>query len=160
MTSLYAASAFEEPNADALPYVGTIGLNARDTGVLPYSSDAQSRNLRIIDSTINPIYKAKNDTIELNSDYAVSSALAFTSQTGFNNDFLWSTEDYNRFNSQPGVFANFGPNDDLVVSPTSTIYYSNGSSGTSGTFCDPQLGCSNRIVAQDLSDEHAWQFSQ
>src|SRR6185437_4445615 len=30
----------------------------------------------------------------------------------------------------------------------------------SGLFCDPQLGCSNRLVAQDLSDEHAWQFSQ
>ena len=27
-------------------------------------------------------------------------------------------------------------------------------------FCDPQLGCSDRLVAQDLSDEHAWQFSQ
>ena len=27
-------------------------------------------------------------------------------------------------------------------------------------FCDPQLGCSDRLVAQDLSDEHAWQLSQ
>ena len=29
-----------------------------------------------------------------------------------------------------------------------------------GVFCDPQLGCMNRLVAQDLSDEHAWQLSQ
>ncbi len=29
-----------------------------------------------------------------------------------------------------------------------------------GIFCDPQLGCSDRVVAQDLSDEHAWQLSQ
>ncbi len=29
-----------------------------------------------------------------------------------------------------------------------------------GTFCDPQLGCSNRLVAQDISREHAWQLSQ
>ena len=29
-----------------------------------------------------------------------------------------------------------------------------------GIFCDPQLGCSDRLVAQDLSDEHAWQLSQ
>ena len=34
-------------------------------------------------------------------------------------------------------------------------YHSDG-----GVFCDPQLGCSNRLVAQDLSDEHAWQLSQ
>ena len=27
-------------------------------------------------------------------------------------------------------------------------------------FCDPQLGCSDRIVLQDVSQEHAWQFSQ
>ncbi len=37
-----------------------------------------------------------------------------------------------------------------------------GTSGCSadGVFCDPQLGCSDRLVAQDLSDEHAWQLSQ
>src|SRR6185312_17527106 len=29
-----------------------------------------------------------------------------------------------------------------------------------GTFCDPQLGCSDRLVAQDLNDEHSWQLSQ
>ena len=27
-------------------------------------------------------------------------------------------------------------------------------------FCDPQLGCTDRLVAEDLSDEHAWQLSQ
>ncbi len=27
-------------------------------------------------------------------------------------------------------------------------------------FNDPQLGCSNRLVAQDVSQEHAWQLSQ
>src|SRR6185437_2063097 len=32
--------------------------------------------------------------------------------------------------------------------------------GPDGVFCDPQLGCSSRIVAEDLSDEHAWQLSQ
>ncbi len=29
-----------------------------------------------------------------------------------------------------------------------------------GTFCDPQLGCSDRLVAQDLNSEHAWQLNQ
>ena len=29
-----------------------------------------------------------------------------------------------------------------------------------GIFCDPQLGCSDRLVAAGFVDEHAWQFSQ
>ena len=32
-------------------------------------------------------------------------SLTLTSQTGFNQDFLWSTEDYNRFDTTPGIFA-------------------------------------------------------
>ena len=31
---------------------------------------------------------------------------------------------------------------------------------TDGIFCDPQLGCSDRLVAEDLSDEQRWQLSQ
>ena len=29
-----------------------------------------------------------------------------------------------------------------------------------GVFCDPQLGCSNKLVGEDMSLEHAWQLSQ
>ncbi len=36
----------------------------------------------------------------------------------------------------------------------------NGIPEDAGIFCDPQLGCSDRLVAQDISDEHAWQLSQ
>ncbi len=32
--------------------------------------------------------------------------------------------------------------------------------GQDGEFCDPQLGCSSRLVGEDLSQEHAQQFSQ
>ena len=32
----------------------------------------QSTNLRVIESTINPHYQAKNDTLELNADYTVT----------------------------------------------------------------------------------------
>ena len=70
----------------------------------PYASTTQSRNLRVIETTLNPKYKAKNDTLELNADYNVTPALTFTSQTGYNQDFLWSTEDYNRFNTTEGAF--------------------------------------------------------
>ena len=161
MTSLYAPSAFEEPNINSLPYISVLAMVARSTHIPPYPSDMQSQNLRVIDATINPIYRAKNDTVELNSDYAVSQVLTLTSQTAFNHDFLWSTEDYNRYNSQPGVFRQFASNDDLVIGPVIKVTVPGSNiEDVAGTFCDPQLGCSNRIVAQDLSDEHAWQLNQ
>ncbi len=130
-------------------------------GFDPYSSTTQSRNLRVIQSSLNPIYKAKNDTIELNSDYTATPTLTLTSQTGYNQDFLWSTEDYNQFNTAPGIFA-YDPSSiettsgGILPDPNGPVI----DGVPSGIFCDPQLGCSDRLVAQDLSDEHAWQLSQ
>jgi len=150
-TGLYSADAFEVPYGFSLPYVVAGGLSGFvNENVDPYASTTQSRNLRVIESTIDPHYRAKNDTIELNVDYDVSPGLTFTSQTAGNEDYLWSTEDYNRFNTSPGFFEkNFQdtPQHHSIV-------------GNDLMFCDPQLGCANRLVAQDLSDEHAWQVSQ
>ncbi len=64
----------------------------------------QSQDLRTIYSQLDPKYRAKNDTFEINADYAIADALTLTSQTGYNKDFLYSTEDYNRFNSHFGDF--------------------------------------------------------
>ncbi len=66
----------------------------------------QSHNLRVIQSLIKPAYRAKNDTLELNADWAITPSLTLTSQTGYNKDFLWSTEDFNRYNTAPGLFSN------------------------------------------------------
>ncbi|HEV2561999.1 MAG TPA: TonB-dependent receptor [Rhizomicrobium sp.] len=159
-TSLYGPEAFEVPNGFSLPYFLALGrpngVNTANGGgglvdgtIDPYLSTVQSRNLRDIESAINPVYRAKNDTLEFNAEYAFTPALTFTSQTGFNNDFLFSTEDYNRFNTSPGIFV---PN-------SSTTLYSQ-IIDANGYFCDPQVGCANRLVAEDQSDEHAWQLSQ
>ena len=74
------------------------------------------------------------------------SALTLTSQTGYNKDILYSTEDYNRFNTAPGLVRAIRAGNTLV--------------GQDGEFCDPQLGCSSRLVGEDVSQEHAQQFSQ
>ncbi len=184
MGSLYSPQAFEVPNGFALPYYSPLtSLNVPFQGQFnPYASTTQSQNLRVIESAINPQYKAKNDTLEFNADYTITPALTFTSQTGYNHDFLWSTEDYNRFNTQPGAFAYASSGRDasqgiLLPDPnglgvcTSTGGCQGIPQGDActpgptvcvpdGVFCDPQLGCSDRLVAQDLSDEHAWQLSQ
>jgi iron complex outermembrane recepter protein len=152
MTSLYSPSAFQVPYGFSLPYAVALGVagDAVDH-VDPYASTTQSRNLRVIESTINPHYQAKNDTLELNADYAITPSLTFTSQTGYNQDFLSSTEDYNRFNTSPGIF---------IPSATNGSGVQSDAVNADGVFCDPQVGCANRLVAEDLSNEHAWQLSQ
>jgi iron complex outermembrane receptor protein len=183
--SLYSPEAFQAPLGYALPYI----LGIQDTGhgnsINPYASETQSHNLRVIDSGINPIYKAKNDTIEFNADYAVTPALTFNSQTGYNNDFLFSAEDFNRFGAAPGLFVYAGdgvnpdgsgvlpdPNGLRVCAPIGGGDCGGGtipngapcatdpSCVLAGYVCDPQVGCSDRLILEDLSTERAWQFSQ
>src|SRR6185437_14569597 len=76
--SLYSPQSYEVPNGFALPYLnalnGDVDLWNKDSSgqfVDPYASVTQSRNLRVIQSQLDPSYKAKNDTVELNADYDI-----------------------------------------------------------------------------------------
>jgi len=168
--------AFGVPNGFMLPYVvaGYFSEFIRDH-TDPYASTRQSTNLRDIETQIDPHYDAKNDTLELNADYNVTPALTVTSQTGYNQDFLWSTEDFNRFNTTDGIFLLPGgqitdAREASLIRPNGNYLCGNvistnpacgaGTGRVMGDFCDPQLGCSSRLVVQDVSEEHAWQFSQ
>ncbi len=158
--SMYSPEAFETPNGDSLPYVIALkNVGPRMSSANPYLSATQSPNLRIIESTLDPTYKVKNDLVELNADYSPSPVLTFSSQTSFNHDFLYSTEDYNRFNTTPNIFILTG-GDEFRHTVVGNGFISPDGSGEAGVFCDPQLGCTSRLVAEDLSKEHAWQFSQ
>jgi iron complex outermembrane recepter protein len=135
--SLYSPDSFQVPFGPSLPFIIALSLSPSNGGPSnPYAETVQSTDLRSIQSALIPTYQAKNDTLEFNTAYDINPSLTLTSQTGYNHDFLWSTEDFNRFDTTPGVF------------------------GGGATFCDPQLGCSDRIVGQDLSEENAWQLSQ
>ena len=166
-TSLYSDDAFQTPNGRAIPFValgeyfvnGTAGGSAANGFILnpvdPYATITQPRDLRTIQSEITPTYRARNDTIEFNADFALTPTLTLTSQTGYNKDELASTEDFNRFNTVSGFFATAGGDSGLP----------GGANGqyapvVNGVYCDPQLGCSDTMVAEDLSRERAWQFSQ
>jgi len=152
-TSLYAPTAFQVPDGFSLPYIKAAKLGGNiDPTLDPYASTTQSTNLRVIESTVDPHYKASNDVVELNTDYNLTPALTLTSQTGFNHDFLFSTEDYNRFNTAPGLF--------LYSDPEAGSGNRRSQISPDGTFCDPQIGCANRLVGVDLSEEHAWQLTQ
>jgi len=147
MTSLYAPTAFQTPNAGAVPFIAALYVFGSYFSPFsdPYAGVTQSRDLRVTDSLINPHYTAKNDTYEMNLDYDVSPQLTLTSQTAYNQDHLYSTEDYNRYNTAPNLFQD----------PGGSTYI-----GQDHEFCDPQLGCSSRLVAQDVSRERAHQFYQ
>jgi iron complex outermembrane receptor protein len=152
--SLYSPAAYGVPPGYTLPYWAALnyyveGLpNSQD----PYAGTTQSTNLRVISSELNPTYRAKNDTLEFNANWNITPQLTLTSQTGYNHDFLWSTEDYDRFATRPDVF-------DWAYAKQLTQYIP-GTDVGDDMFCDPQLGCANRLEAEDLSEEHAWQLSQ
>ena len=154
-SSLYSPDAFQVPFGPSLPFIIALSLSpANAAPINPYAGTVQSTDLRSIQSALTPRYKAKNDTVEFNATYNINPSLTLISQTGYDQDFLWSTEDYNRFDTTPGVFGPPAQGYDLLPG----IFVA-GPSGTT-LFCDPQLGCSDRIVGQDLSEEHAWQLSQ
>src|SRR5262249_39975128 len=81
MSSLYSADAFQVPNGFSLPYYTFLPTHDIDPNLDPYASTTQSRNLRVIESTLTPKYQAKNDVAELNADYSLTPALMLTSQT-------------------------------------------------------------------------------
>ncbi len=158
-TSFYSKDAFDTPNGQVIPFVALgeffDGNGGNATGGLlnpidPYSSQTQSSNLRVIQSALAPSYRAKNDTLEFNTNFTVTPALTLTSQTGYNTDFLYSTEDFNRFDTTPGLFGE----------GVQGCCGQPGPVDAGGVYCDPQLGCSTSMVAEDLSQEHARQFSQ
>ncbi|HVP83921.1 MAG TPA: TonB-dependent receptor [Rhizomicrobium sp.] len=156
-SSLYSPQSYQVPNGAALPIVYAAQAIGLIQGQNPYVGTTQSMNLRVIDSALKPAYKAKNDIVEFTADYDLAPTLKLTWQTGYNHDFLSSTEDFNRFNSNPGLFFTSAdqPNVDGWSDGSLGYQYTPG-----GLMCDPQLGCSDRLVGEDLSQEHSWQISQ
>jgi outer membrane receptor protein involved in Fe transport len=150
--SLYAAESFQTPNGLMLPYyvpLGAIGLPRALND--PYLSTVQSRDLRVIESTIDPQYRAKSDIGELQINVSVTDNLTITSETAYSDDSVYSMQDFNRFNTAPGAW-------DQPSATDSSGVLQEGPNG--GIFCDPQLGCSDRLVAVDISTAESRQFSQ
>jgi outer membrane receptor protein involved in Fe transport len=147
--SLYAPESFQVPNGLSLPYYTALGAVALPDALDdPYVSRTQSRDLRMIESTVDPEYRAKADVVELQLNVDVSDDLTLTSETAYSSDFIFSTQDYNRFNTAPGAWDASG------------FWVQREILSEDGVFCDPQIGCSDRMVAVDLSTARSRQFSQ
>jgi iron complex outermembrane receptor protein len=153
MGSLYEDEAFQTPNGFALPYYGplaNVGLPFYPD-IDPYLSTTQSKDLRVVETSIVPIYQAKTDILHLSMEFDITDSLTLTSETGYSSDEFFSFNDYNRFNTTPDVF---NPNQTFGTPRERGILDEN------GVFCDPQLGCANRLVAADVSSARSDQFSQ
>ncbi|MGE5565279.1 MAG: TonB-dependent receptor domain-containing protein [Parcubacteria group bacterium] len=166
--SLYDDSAFGTPNGLALPFIfgmhlanALMGLGVQGGADIgydfyhflkvedPYGGMMQSRDLRVIESIMDPAYKAKADVAELNLEFDLTDALKLFSQTAYDHDMVYSSQDFNRFNTGP-----------IFQDSTSKLLdgFKNLSPGE--VFCDPQLGCSRSMVGYDISQAKSEQFSE
>ncbi|HEX6860790.1 MAG TPA: TonB-dependent receptor [Caulobacteraceae bacterium] len=160
--SLYSPDSFQKTNSLALPYFAPLGAvslpiahraDNPNLPIDPYASNTQSRDLRVIEAAVDPSYRAKTDVVELQFSYDLTDNLTLASETSWGSDFIFSTQDYNRFAGSPHAWATTGN--------LQNIYYVNkGVLDENGVFCDPQIGCSDRLVAMDLSTARSTQFSE
>jgi outer membrane receptor protein involved in Fe transport len=167
--SLYDQNSFQRPNGLMLPYYNPLGAIGLPIALIdPYVTDFeivngfldpalvdaaldQPQDLRVIQSTVDPHYRAENDLGELQISFDLSDTLTLSSETSYAIDSVYSLQDFNRFNTAPGAWRQARPNERQgVLLP--------GPNG--GIFCDPQLGCSDRLMAVDVSTAEGWQFSQ
>lgn len=166
--SLYDDAAYGTPNGAGLAFVvaGQViipmglppGAAQQVYGFLPtdpFLDATQSRDLREIATGYDPVFRAKNDVFQGNLEFDVTDALTFVSQTAYARDRYYSSQDYNRFVSGPLFSDTTG-----LLDPQTGVPISQDHAAPGGIFCDPQLGCSNRLLAVDLSRSRNRQWSQ
>ncbi|ROT96493.1 TonB-dependent receptor [Altererythrobacter sp. FM1] len=174
--SLYDDSAYGVPNGLSLVYLevpSTISLGfqsdpsaPRGVGPLvyavkggdPFAGVTQSRNLREISTSYDPVFRAKNDVVQLNLEFEPADGLQLVSQTAYSRDRFYSTQDYNRFVTNPVFNDSTQALVNIFGRPIDTTEFPGPTPG--GIFCDPQLGCSDRMVSADLSRSRNRQWSQ
>jgi len=169
--SLYAQNSFQRPTGLMLPYyvpLGAIGLPTAltDPYVTEYVYDSQGNvdphqvdvkndqpeDLRVIQSVVDAAYRAKSDLGELQISFDLTESLTLSSETAYATDWVYSLQDFNRFNTAPGAWDTLNGEGPRLVG--------RGVLSPDGVFCDPQLGCSDRLMAVDVSTARAIQFSQ
>lgn len=170
--SLYDDAAFGTPNGLSLPlYIAGSQLGPVNdfypdfspftlarSFVDPYGGVVQSRDLREISTTYDPVYRADNEIFQLNLEFDLTPELTLSSQTLYSKDNYYASQDYSRFQTLPifndsstliGFDAdfNFGPSPYQNITP-------------GGIYTDPQLGPSNTLLGIDISQAESEQWSQ
>jgi outer membrane receptor protein involved in Fe transport len=129
-------------------------VSAIDPNVDIYAGVTQSRDLREISTSYDPVFRATNDVVQLNLEYEVADGLTLYSQTAYAKDDFYASQDYNRFVSN----EIFNSSDNLASIFGAPIVGSFAAPG--GFYTDPQLGSSRRAISADLSKSDNRQFYQ
>ena len=165
-SSLYDDAAYGAPNlqASSQTFAAAVQVAGRDpvTGqpvqgfdilLAPYGGITQSRDLREIATSYDPVFRARNDIFQLNFELGMGDVSLY-SQTTYARDRYYSSQDYNRFVSAP-VFPD---SSNLEVSPGNPL--PNGGLTPGGVYVDPQLGPSDRWLSVDISQSKNEQWFQ
>ncbi|MDP5211214.1 TonB-dependent receptor [Microbulbifer sp. 2205BS26-8] len=168
--SLYEDNAFGAPNANSFAFIraprtigGFLGIKRDESSPIPefitflkdidpYNSVQQSRDLREINTSYDPVFRAENDVAQLNLELALGDSLQLFAQSTYAKDDYYSSQDYNRYVSDPifndseGLYGlNAGPRGPGIT--------------PGGVYTDPQLGASDRLIAVDISQSDNRQWS-
>lgn len=169
--SLYDDAAYGAPNGGSLGYVRfaslvmSLGgyLSPGDAmlggapagpvirGIDPYAGVAQSRDLREIATSYDPVFRARNDVVQVNLEFDLTDQLTLFSQTAYAKDDYYASQDYARYVSDP-IFIDSSQLYDFLGAPISSP------ATPGGFYTDPQLGTSDRMLSIDISrsDNRQW----
>ena len=165
-TSLYSNGVLGTPNSQAT-LGGLLGnLSGLITGDA-FAGKMQNRDVRNIESAIDPIYQVETDIIQFGATWDITDELQVISLTNYSKNTLFTQQDYNRvtpittFNTTPGACNNFtAPCASGTVVPTPTYNAVYGAVFPGGFVNDPVLGARNSFATFDISNANVEQWSQ
>ena len=162
--SLYSDAAYGAPNGGSFGPVRLLGtgpnlgfgpnfelISLIPLGFDPYEGVVQSRDLREIATSYDPVFRAENDVVQVNLEFDLSDTLTLYSQTAYAKDDYYASQDYARYVSNP-AFVDSNNVFDFLGNPAPST------ATPGGIYTDPQLGPSDRILAVDISqsDNRQW----
>jgi len=126
-----------------------------------FAGQMQNRDIRNIQSSFDPIYRAETDIIQFNITWDMSDELQVTALTGYSENSLFTRQDYNRIVPNANFNAVINPVNVYAGTPLAPALaglYAALFPG--GVYTDPQLGAQNKFTTADISAGETTQFSQ
>ena len=129
-----------------------------------FAGQMQDPDIRNIQSSADPIYRAKTDIVQFNISWDLTDDLQLTALTGYSKNELYTRQDYNRivpnsqFNPTPNpinVYAGFGP---VYTGLYAALF--NPTAAPQGRVVDPQVGTQTRFTTFDISGGESTNWSQ